>query len=259
MHNSLFKKSLFTFFFYKSFLVLLCLISNVSCRKTGTKALEKGNYYQAVLQAVDKLKADPKNEKAISVLPEAYNSAVNDLLADIERNKQANVQFKHERILEYYNQLNKMQEVIEKCTACRRLLSPKTFYSETEKTRELAANDRFAIADNQLANAKKTNNKLLARDAYNHYEKVLNFAPNAMDIRNKMNEALFFGSYHVVLEQARINARMYQFSNEYFLNKVDEFAKNNRRLNKFIRFYTPEEAKTDNLKPDHLVRLEFID
>lgn len=259
MQNSLFKKFPDSPFFYKLFFVFLCLIFISSCRKTGTKALEKGNYYQAVLQAVEKLKTDPKNEKAISVLPEAYNAAVNDLLADVNRNQQANVQFKHERILEYYGQLNKMQEAIEKCTSCRRLLSPKTFYSETEKARELAANERFSIADNQLSNAKKTNNKLLAREAYNHYEKVLNFAPNAPDIRNKMNEALFFGSYHVVLEQARINARMYQFSNEYFLNKVDEFAKNNRRLNKFIRFYTPEEAKTDNLKPDHLVRLEFVD
>jgi hypothetical protein len=30
-------------------------------------------------------------------------------------------------------------------------------------------------------------------------------------------------------------------------------------MNKFIRFYSPEEAKTVKLRPDHIVRLEIID
>lgn len=30
-------------------------------------------------------------------------------------------------------------------------------------------------------------------------------------------------------------------------------------MNKFIRFYSPAEAKTLNLRPDHVVRLEFVD
>ncbi|MES2794630.1 MAG: hypothetical protein V4683_01625 [Bacteroidota bacterium] len=240
-------------------IIILMLFGIISCRKTGTKALEKGNYYQAVMQAAEKLKSDPKNEKALQVLPNAYNSAVEELLSDISRNQNANLQFRWENVLDYYNQLNRMQETIERCTACRRIVSPKTFYKETESVRESAVNERISLADRLLNTAKSTNNKLDARSAYNHYEKVLNFAPNTIDIRNKLNEALFFGSYHVVLEQARINSRMYQYSNEYFLSKVDEFAKNNRRLNKFIRFYTPEEAKTENLKPDHIVRLEFVD
>ena len=33
----------------------------------------------------------------------------------------------------------------------------------------------------------------------------------------------------------------------------------NRRLNKCIRFYNPAEAEQIKLKPDHIVRLEFID
>jgi hypothetical protein len=239
--------------------LLLIFFAIISCRKTGTKALEKGNYYEAVMQSAEKLKSDPKNSKALEVLPNAYNSAVSELLNDIDRNQNANLAFRHEKVLEYYNQLNRMQDAIEKCTACRRLVSPKTFYKETEMARDLAANDRIGQADILLETAKKTGDKLKARTAYEYFEKTMNFAPNAPDVRNKMNEALFFGSYHVVIEQAKINARMYQFSNEYFLSKVDEFAKNNRRLNKFIRFYTPEEAKTDNLKPDHLVRLEFVD
>ncbi len=242
---------------FLKYFVLASVIFTISCSKSGTKALEKGNYYEAVLQSVEKLKKDSDNSKALEVLPTAYRNAQEEFTRDITRVRNANQQFRWETILEYYNKLNKMQESIERCTACRRIVSPQTYFKETEEARENAAAERYVLG-NDILNRNNLS-KLDARAAYDHFEKITIFAPNYKDARNRLEEALNLGSVHVVVEQPKINSRLYQYSNDYFQDKVEEFLRTNRRINKFIRFYAPEEAKTVKLKPDHVVRLEIID
>ena len=237
-------------------LVIGFILFTVSCSKSGTKALEKGNYYEAVLQAVEKLKKDTDNSKAIEVLPAAYKNAQNEFLRDIDRSQNANQQFRWESVLDYYTKLNKMQDAIEHCTSCRRLVSPQTYFKEAEEARDNAAAERYALGTDLLKGRPTREN---ARIAYDNFEKITIFAPNYKDARNRLEDALNIGSYHVVVEQPKVNSRLYQYSNEYFQGKVDEFLRTNRRMNKFIRFYSPEEAKTVKLTPDQVVRLEFID
>ena len=242
---------------FLKYFVLASVIFTISCSKSGTKALEKGNYYEAVLQSVEKLKKDSDNSKALEVLPTAYRNAQEEFTRDITRVRNANQQFRWETILEYYNKLNKMQESIERCTACRRIVSPQTYFKETEEARDNAATERYVLGNDILS--RNNLSKLDARAAYDHFEKITIFAPNYKDARNRLEEALNLGSVHVVVEQPKINSRLYQYSNDYFQDKVEEFLRTNRRINKFIRFYAPEEAKTVKLKPDHVVRLEIID
>jgi hypothetical protein len=239
------------------YLALSSIIFILSCSRSGTKALEKGNYYEAVLQSVDKLRKDSDNSKASDVLANAYRNAQEEFTRDIARSRNANQQFRWEAILEYYNKLNRMQEVIERCTACRRIVSPQTYFQETEEARENAADERYVLGDDILS--RKKISKLDARVAFDHFEQITIFAPNYKDARNRMDEALDLGSVHVILEQPKVNSRLYQYSNEYFQEKVEEFLRTNRRINKFIRFYSPKEAKTVRLKPDQVVRLEIID
>jgi hypothetical protein len=238
---------------YLPFVLLIFLFSN--CSKSGTKALEQGNYYEAVTQSVEKLKKDIDNQKSSQVLPEAYKMASRELLRDIDRAKNANQQFRWEPVLEYYNKLNKMHDLIERCMPCRRLVSPQSYFKETEEVRDNASNERYAIGIDLL----KKKSIESGREAYKNFEELYKFAPNFKDVRFRMEEALNLGSVHVVVEQPRINSRMFQYSNEFFQGKIDEFLNTNRRMNKFIRFYSPTEAKNTNLKPDHVVRLEFID
>lgn len=240
-------------------LILACILFAFSCSKSGTKALEQGNYYDAVLQSVEKLKKDTDNSKATEVLPAAYKNAQNEFLRDIDRAKNANQQFRWESVLGYYDKLNQMQNAIEHCMPCRRLVSPQTYFQETENARENAAAERYAIGNDLMRSQNGFISKTSARSAYDNFEKITIFAPNYKDARNRLEDALNAGSFHVVVEQPKVNSRLYQYSNEYFQGKVDEFLRTNRRMNKFIRFYSPEEAKTVKLKPDQIVRLEIID
>lgn len=239
----------------KLLVVSVLALTAFACSKSGTKALEQGNYYEAVIQATEKLKKDSDNSKSSEVLPEAYRMASKELLRDIDKAKMSNLQFRWERALEYYTKLNKMHDAIERCTACRRLVSPQSYFKEAEEARDNAATERYALGIDLL----KRKTREAGREAYNSFEEIYKFAPNYRDVRNRMEEALNMGSVHVVVEQPKVNSRLYQYSNEFFQSKVDEFLNTNRRINKFIRFYSPAEAKSVSLTPDQVVRLEFID
>ena len=226
-----------------------------SCSKSGRKALEKGDYFTAALQAIERLKKDGDNSKAAEVLPNAYDLAEKDLLRDIDRANAANQQFRYERVVDGYSKLNELHDKIERCYACRKIVSPTSYFREYNEALEKAAAERYAYADNLLSKGTID----AGRAAFNNFEDLLKFAPNYKDAREKLEEALFMGSYHVVVEQPKINSKMYQYSNEFFQGKIDEFLQTNWRLNKFIRFYQPNEAKQLKIKPDHIVRLEFIE
>ena len=242
-----------------SFKPVVCLLVFallvIGCSKSGTKAMEQGDYYNAVLQAVDKLKKDIDNEKSLDVLPQAYAYAAEDLLADVNLAKSANQQFRWERVLDDYSKLNNMHDLIARCVPCRRVVSPKAYFKEAENARDLAAEERYVFAQQMLDKGTIEG----GREAFDSFQILFDFAPNFKDVRSKMDEALNAGSYHVVLEQPVINSRLYEISNEYFQDRINEFLRENRRMNKFIRFYSPEEAKEVKLQPDHVVKLEFVD
>ncbi|SOE20503.1 hypothetical protein SAMN06298216_0993 [Spirosomataceae bacterium TFI 002] len=242
---------------FKYFVVCFFLGSFIfaSCSKSGTKALEQGDYYNAVILAVEKLKKDPDNDKSLSVLPEAYSFAKKDLLSDISIGQSSNQAYKWERVLENYNKLNKMHDLISKCTACRRQVSPTAYFKETESTRELAAEERYISAMKNL----KLESIDGGRAAFRDLNELFQFAPNYKDVRSKLDDALNMGSIHVVVEPAMVNSRIYKLSSDYFNDRVNEFLTENKRMNEFIRFYSPSEAETVGLKPDHIVKLEFLD
>lgn len=99
----------------------------------------------------------------------------------------------------------------------------------------------------------------MARQAYENFEKCDALLGGFRDVLSKLDESYEYGSHKVVVEQVLVTSRAYQLSNEYFQNKVNEFLQTNKRLNKFVRFYSPEEASSIRLKPDHVIKLEFDD
>jgi tetratricopeptide (TPR) repeat protein len=233
-------------------LTVLCFIS---CSKSGKKALDKGQFFEAVKQSTDRLRRDPNNEEAKVVLRTAYRRASDDYLKNIERAKISNQQFRYERVLESYQKLNAMYDMIESCNGCRSQVTPGSYFSEESEARSIAARERISAAELQLAK----NNITASRDAHQHLMTVKDFAPDYEGLDVKIEDALFAASLHVVVEQPILHSRLFQYSNEYFQDRINEYLNTNKRLNKYIRFYHPEEAAQIKLKPDHVVRLEFVD
>jgi hypothetical protein len=227
-----------------------------SCSRSGKKAFEQGNYYEAVQQATAKLQKDARNESAAETLPQAYSLAIEQFSRDIQATKNSNQQFRWESILDNYLKINELYQKIQECNACRRLVpNAQNFRNEEDEARENAASERYAAGIDLM----KLRNRDAAKQAFGHFERLKQFAPNFNDIDARLEESLSAGSIHVVLEPAAVNSRLYQYSNSYFQQRISDFLRTSRKVNKFVRFYSPQEATNVKLSPNQIVKLEFID
>lgn len=246
----------------KSFVFLLVSVLLVqllsSCSSSGRKALERGNYEESVMQSVEKLRRDPDNRTASEVLSQAYPKAEAYHLENIRQAETSSEKFRWDAAARGYTLLNKMAEEIRRCPGCLRLIpNPKRYVTEEQSARNLAASEHYEAGLDAMNNKQ---DRIVARQAFDHFSAVQEFDPTYRDVNRLLDESYFYASLKVVMEPAQVNSRAYQLSNEFFQSKINEYLANNRRMNKFVQFYTPDEAKAKNLKqPDQIVRLEFID
>ncbi len=241
----------------KSLLALLvsCLLlsSLISC-KSAKKSLKRGDYDQSVLLAVPKVN-DNARSSAVDILKEAYPLAVRQHLDDLRRIEGSKDPFHHERAVESYTKLNILHDAVQNCAPCARLITSRGYLDQENEARDLAAGIRYDEGQRSLALGEREN----ARRAFEHFERANEVVPGFRDASRKMDEAYATASFKVVVEQMLVTSRAYQLSNAYFQDRINEFLQTNRRLNKFVRFYTPQEATDDKVKPDHVVTLQFDD
>lgn len=224
-----------------------------SC-KSAKKSLKRGDYDESVLLAVSKLKDNPRSSSA-DILKEAYELAVQQHLDDLKRNDNPSDPFRSERRAQIYTQLNALYNSITSCSACTRLVNARSYFDQENDARQAAAAARYEAGLTKLSQGGREN----ARQAFEHFEKANEMIPNFRDVTRKLDEAYQEASFKVVVEQVLVTSRAYQLSNEYFQDRVNEFLQTNRRLNKFVRFYTPDEATSEKVRPDHVVKLQFDD
>ena len=123
--------------FYSTLLILSIVISACS---SGEKALQKGNYYSAVLKSVDRLRSNPDKSKAQQTLLESYPLAVQWSKREIVSILNSPDPMKNTKSIGQYQILNRMYDEINRCPAALRLLSNvQSFRTEEDQARQLAA------------------------------------------------------------------------------------------------------------------------
>jgi hypothetical protein len=226
---------------------------------TGKTALQQGNYEEAVLKAVNRLRNSPDNKNATETLLQGYPLALNWNLSNIDRMKSSNEKFKWESIAKSYENLNQLYDEILRCPACLRLIPhPTSFLNEGNQARNFAADERYILADKLMND--EFRNRMTAKEALNNFMVAESLVPNYKDARKRMDEARFYATMKIIVEQVPVTSRLFNVSDEFFRNKIYEYISTNPRMNEFVRFYTPAEALAQRLdKPDHIVKLQFDD
>jgi tetratricopeptide (TPR) repeat protein len=223
--------------------------------KSAEKSLKKGDFDDSVLRSADKLKSSPTHASSIEALKQAYPLALEQHLNDIKQAQSSENIFKWEPQLDTYIKLNRLFNAVSQCQACSKIVSPKNFENEEKIARHNAANVRYKEATGLL----KIGDRESARKAYENFEKVNTILPDFNDVQKKLDLAYEIASFKVVVEQVLVTSKRYQLSNEYFQDRVNEYLQTNKRLNKFVRFYMPNEAAELKLQPDHIITLQFDD
>ncbi|MDR6561808.1 MULTISPECIES: hypothetical protein [unclassified Arcicella] len=241
----------------KLFIFTLLAYCTWNC-SSGKKALEQGNYDEAVETAINRLQKSPTNTKAQQVLKQAFPAALNFHLTKIEDWKHSQENFRWERVVAEYQQIHHLADDLVACQACLKVAgTPKRFYDALQTAKILAADERFAEAQSALSQA--NNNRNAAKDAFNNFSVVQELVPTYPNIKAKLDESYELASIDVVVEQVSVNSPTYALSNEYFQGKINEFLRTNPKLNQFVRFHAPEEAEQNKLKPDQIIHLQFDD
>ena len=234
--------------------VFISLLLLFGC-SSGKKLLEKGNYYQSVLQSVERLRKNPDHRKSSETLNSAYPLALqfhenraNNMLASNNRGKWKGV-------LDAYTKINHMYEEINRSPgALRTIPNPKNYYAELEQARNNAAKESYNLGMQALG----VNTKASAKEAYYYFKEANGFVRGYKDVVDKIDQAFWLAATKVVVEPIPVPARNFEISAEFFENKINENLRHNSG-NEFVRFFTPSELASSGRKADHILKLSFDD
>ena len=222
---------------------------------TGKKALQKGNYDQAVSQAVNRLRSNDSNKKARTTLVRAYQLALNLHLDNVKRANNSLDQFRWERIAGDYQSINNMHDEIRRCPSCLNLIpTPARYDSELLSARQKAAEMRYDLGLKALV---QKDDRERAKEAHVHFKRVKEMVPRYKDIDDKLSESLYYATLKVVVAQIPSPTRLVDLKHEFFVDKINEQLHRNM-INEYVRFYTPIEAKNERVeRVDHVIEMAF--
>jgi len=233
----------------------ILFVGLIACN-TGKSLYEKGNYYQAVLRSVEKLKKSPNNKKAQETLANAYPNAVNYYVDQLDNQKSSSSEFMNTEAVYIYDKLNSMYENIQLSPAAKNVIeNPKKYYSILDKIKPFAAEEQYKAGIQSLNYGNREN----AKKAYFYFLEADKFVVNYKDVNEKIEEAYDLSILHVVTYLKPIQSRYYKLSASIFYAQVENLLKQIEQK-EFIRFHTTEEAKNSNLRdPDQILNINFED
>lgn len=234
---------------------LLLLLALDSC-SSGKKAFERGDYYEAVLKSVKRLRKKPSHSKSQETLRQAYPLALQTMEKKIQHLKAANDPYKWKNILQVYGQINHLYEEINHAPGALAVISdPKNYYDALKEVKNKAAEESYQRGLKLLAQ----DTREAAKEAYFHFSEVQQMVAGYKEVEKQLAEAEFMATLKVVVEQIPVPGR-YSLSGNFFQGKVEEFLHSQYKGSRFVRFYTPEEAKTEDLRIiDQYLQLHFDD
>ncbi len=241
----------------KNYLLLILLALTIFSCSTGKKALQKGDYFNAITQAVERLKSDPDNKNATQVLRDGYPMAMDWSQEEMDFALSSNAGFKWEKAIHLMQQVNRLSDLIRSTPAARNIITnPKSYSSELNMAYEKAAEQRYTVGLSEL----EKNTQKDARTAFEHFYKADQLIPGYNNVQEKMEIAKNLATVQVIVEAVTVNTRNYKLSSEFFYDQIFEYLNNRFPQQGFVNFVSPGQA--DNLQitqPDFIVRMEFFD
>lgn len=236
-------------------LILIGVLFLTACT-SGKKAYERGDYFEAVMQSVNRLRQNPDHDKSRETLKNSYPLAVDWLVTDANNQIASNSPSKWRNAIASYDKINQMYETIRQSPGALKVIrDPKNYYAEIGPLKEKAAEESYNAGIDALMKGTRDE----AKRAYYNFSDAQAFVPGYKDVIEYLDKSKFEATLKVIIEQVAVPAR-YSLSGDFFQDKVEEYLHQNYPDRGFIKFYTPEEAKNINLpKVDQILRIQFDD
>ena len=153
---------------YLTIFFLLVLLQSCS---SGKSALKHGNYYEAVIESINRLRSSPDNSKAKAVLKEGYPLAIEYIETTIKNGIDSDDPAKWRNAVKRYEQINYMSDQINTSPGARKvIMKPATRFAELKDAKQKAAEECYqagiaAMMKNTRADSKEADrdNEVSAR------------------------------------------------------------------------------------------------
>lgn len=241
----------------KVYLLLLLIFPLVffNC-SSGKKAFESGNYYQAVMKSVNRLRKNPDHKKSRNILRQSYNYALKTIENDAAVTLAGSDPLKYTAAIRLYQKLNYMRDEIRRSPGALDVIpSPKSYFGKIEELKILATEENY----NEGVRLMAKNTREDARRAYFLFLDANEFTPGYKNVDKLIGEAKFVATLKVLVKQIPVPGR-YNLSGGYFQDKVEEYLHTHFRSSEFVRFYNEEEADAEAVPyVDQYLRIQFDD
>ncbi|TKG97186.1 hypothetical protein EYV94_01800 [Puteibacter caeruleilacunae] len=238
-----------------NYLLLVLVVVVVGACSSGKVAYEKGDYYDAVIKSVNRLRSNPSNRKALYTIENAYPMAVQYYQDEIDQTLTLNQPFKWTKVVGYLERVNRMASEISRSPAAKSLVREVKQYGKELADARLKAAEEQYIAGMELL---KEDDRMKAREACSYFERCQRFVPGFKDVKNRIAEAIDRGTVKVIVEPIVVRMKKYQISADYFYDELMAYLYRQHSKEKFLRFYSPDDAAASKVDyPDHLVQMEF--
>jgi hypothetical protein len=234
-------------------MITLIAVTILESCSTGRKAYQRGDYYIAALQAINRLRANPDSKKAREALEVSYPMALQHLQRRADAAMGSDNNMKYSEVAGYYELMNQLADEISRSPAALNVFPKPNFYArELQQARELAAGEHYGegLASEQL------NTRQSWKDAFFYFQQADQFVPGFKDARERMENARYHATLKVIVEQIPV-PRNYQLTADFFLNQVLEYLAGSKSGD-FVAFYSPEAAQNAGIDyPDQVLRMNF--
>lgn len=238
---------------YKFLTLSFIIVIFASCN-SSYKSYKQGNYYKACIEAIDKLRSKPKDEKAQMVLTKAYPLAQQLAQREINNALLRNDVNNYETIVYQYDLLNKLAQNIYTCPKALELIpQPAEYQAELTDAKMKAAEQAYNMGDKAFDAGTIEQSRL----AYQYYQKANSFYYGYKDVLTKMEDALYESTLRVAFEKPKTSLN-YQLSADFFSdNLMSEISKYFQ--SRMIRFYTQYGTGANSDRPHQYLVLNFED
>ncbi len=236
-------------------LLLAAGITLAACKSTK-KLFDEGHYIRALYSALDDLRKKPDNPTAASILPQAYNEAVDNYQNSISAARTGSpTPEKLDLIYNDYLGLQKMYDAIAATPAARGLVTATNYSTDLANAAENAAAFRYAQGDDLL----QRGDRISARRAYENFVIAERYVPGYQQVEEKKQQAYNLAIINVVVSKFDQRFGSYNSINgSYFQNDIVNTLNNIGNGHYYI-FYNPTEAQVRDVRVDQYMDIDVHD
>ncbi|PGH38133.1 MAG: hypothetical protein CRN43_17050 [Candidatus Nephrothrix sp. EaCA] len=234
------------FFFKMKGLYAVFIILLVCGCTSGKKAYNKGDYYNAVLKAVNRLRKNPNHKASSDILRKSYQLAVNTVESDVKNLIAADAPFKWKQVMEKYNSINVLYEAIRASPSALQIIpEPVNRFDEVKNLKEKAAEESYQAGIEALM--KSTRND--AKKAYFLFQDANNFSERYKESIEMMEKAKDAATLRVVVEVRRYSEINFEptILNAYpdmFIKFYKQSEVTNEKIDQYLTLHPPDFTQT---------------